>query len=129
MNQKILVIDDDPLNNILSSYIIKKELKTAEVNCFEKPTEGLEHLLDIPIEPPPTILFLDINMPEMNGWEFLEEFKKFDSRVQNQFRIYILSSSINPADIEKANSNIFVKDFISKPLNETVIQKIIQTGY
>ena len=129
MNQKILVIDDDPLNNILSSYIIKKVLNTAEVNCFEKPTEGLEHLLDISIEPPPTILFLDINMPEMNGWEFLEEFEKFDSRVQNQFRIYILSSSINPADIEKANSNIFVKDFISKPLNETVIQKIIQTGY
>ncbi len=131
MKQKILVIDDDPINNMLCTYIIKKTVNNVEINCFELPLEGLEHVItqyNEPHIPPPTILFLDINMPEMDGWDFLDEFKKMKSHIQNQFKIYILSSSINPIDIEKAKINIFVEDFLSKPLSEMVLQKIFKNN-
>ena len=131
MKQKILVIDDDPINNMLCTYIIKKTVNNVEINCFELPLEGLEHVItqyNEPHIPPPTILFLDINMPEMDGWDFLDEFKKMKSHIQNQFKIYILSSSINPIDIEKAKINIFFEDFLSKPLSEMVLQKIFKNN-
>ena len=128
MNQKILVIDDDPINNMLCTYLIKKTIKNSEIYCFEQPLEGLEHLIaqySGDYIPPPTLLFLDINMPEMDGWEFLDEFKKMESLIHTKFKIYILSSSINPADIEKAKINIFVKGFLSKPLNERILLEIM----
>ena len=100
MIQKILVIDDDPLNNMLCAYTIKKAFSDSKVSCFEMPHDGLEYVINQYNEgytPPPTIIFLDINMPEMDGWGFLDELKKMKSYIQNQFKIYILSSSINPS--------------------------------
>ena len=131
MIQKILVIDDDPINNMLCAYTIKKSFRNSEVCCFEIPHDGLDHVIsqyNAGYTPPPTIVFLDINMPEMDCWGFLDELKKMKSDIKNQFKIYILSSSINPADIEKAHANIFVEDFLSKPLNELILQKVINAN-
>lgn len=71
------------------------------------------------------ILFLDLNMPTMTGWEFLEAFDKMEEGLKKQYTIYILSSSIDPSDIERAKDNIYVKDFIEKPLNKDALKKIL----
>jgi response regulator RpfG family c-di-GMP phosphodiesterase len=124
LRRKFLLVDDDPLNNILSRLALENLAENIEVTDFDVPEKGLEYI-QTEFEDSPdqekTILFLDIDMPTMNGWEFLEEFEALKNPVKKQFDIYILSSSVDPRDIERANSNPLVMGFIEKPLNKTIL--------
>lgn len=71
-------------------------------------------------------MFLDINMPDIDGWDFLSVFAEMDEHIQKHFIIYILSSSIDPSDKTKAKSNIHVKEFLSKPLLTSDVERLIQ---
>jgi len=129
MNQvkKIVIVDDDPQNNSISKMALKKVLGEVEVTEFIIPERGLEYIeINFPqkLVIDRVTLFLDLNMPTMTGWEFLEKFKSFAEPVKMQFDIYILSSSINPKDIERAKGNPDVVDFIEKPLNRASLLKI-----
>lgn len=62
-------------------------------------------------------------MPQLNGWEFLDEFAKMDEHIHQQFTIFILSSSIDSCDREKASANKFVKDYLVKPLSMDLLKK------
>lgn len=72
----------------------------------------------------PELIFLDINMPVMNGWEFMDEFVKIRPALQKKIDIYILSSSTDSHDIQKAKSNPEVTDYIVKPLSPDFIKNI-----
>jgi CheY-like chemotaxis protein len=72
----------------------------------------------------PELIFLDINMPVMNGWEFMEEFVKIRSTIQKKIDIYILSSSTDSVDIQKAKSNPEIRDYIVKPLTPDLLKNI-----
>jgi len=63
-------------------------------------------------------------MPTMTGWEFLEEFDKLSENIKMQFQIFMLSSSVDPSDIERATSNPLVTDFIEKPLNKEALERM-----
>ncbi len=125
--EKFIVVDDDYINNKLCSYIIKKVFGNSEIKCFEFPAEGLNFIksaysnLDVSEQ---TILFLDINMPEINGWQFLDEFSKLEPHVHDQFTIYIVSSSIDPTDEEKAQQHPFVKGYFPKPINASILADV-----
>ena len=114
-------IDDDAINNMLSERMIKKHFPKIKSNSFLNATEAHELLKETNIEFPDAI-FLDINMPVMNGWDFLEVFEKLDLEIP----IYMLTSSIDPKDQEKAHKYSSVKDFISKPLKEDRLKMIIR---
>ena len=73
----------------------------------------------------PTVLLLDINMPSMTGWDFLNVFKDYSDDIHQQFITFILSSSVDDIDREKANSNPLVCRFISKPLKDEVIRQMV----
>ena len=114
---KYILVDDDYFTNILSNMMIQDTLGETDVKIFDKPENGLEYIKDnYDKAVGSTVLFLDINMPKMDGWEFLEQFKKYSSQIKQQISIYVLSSSVDHRDIEKANANQYVKGFISKPL-------------
>ena len=74
------------------------------------------------------IIFLDINMPIMDGWQFLDEYKIIKSSLKFKCKIFVLSSSINPDDIKKAESNVFVSKYLAKPLSMDNVDCIIN-GY
>lgn len=115
--QNYIVVDDDPLSNKICRVNIKKAVGEVEIKTFTSPEEGLAFIEDEFIKNvKPTILFLDINMPTINGWKFLERYEKFSDEIKSQITIYMLSSSISPSDMEKAKANKHVTDFISKPL-------------
>lgn len=114
-------IDDDAINNMLSERMIKKHFPKIKSTSFLNATEAHELLKEKNTELPDAI-FLDINMPVMNGWDFLEVFEKLDLEIP----IYMLTSSIDPRDQEKAHKFSSVKDFISKPLTEDRLKIIIK---
>ena len=122
-----IVVDDDPMNNLICKYTIHRYNSGAEIQIFTDPGKALEMIeetFDKSTENLDTVLFLDINMPTMSGWEFLDEFENFAKKIQKQFSIYILSSSIDASDKDKANVNSLVKGYISKPLSLDLMNEI-----
>ena len=124
---KVLLIDDDKINNFLNRSIIEKHCgNDCVVSEFINPEEAYDFLKDCAIanhENCPDVIFLDINMPEMSGFELLEKLNEENVHL-NKTRIYILSSSLDPNDIERSKRFETVSDFISKPLDKAKIEKI-----
>lgn len=129
MEDKIdfILVDDDPINNMLSELTISDVFPEAKIIAFTNPKEGLEFLLTSlgPSRGGKPILFLDLNMPIMSGWDFLAQFELAEQDVKAQLQINILSSSVDPMDLEKAKQNVHVNDFIEKPLTEEVLISLI----
>ncbi len=122
-----MLVDDNSVNNMLCGIFINEAVNEPVIKDFTVPEKGLDYILqEYPDNKIPTILFLDINMPTMSGWEFLEKFESFDEKIRDQFRIYIMSSSIHPGDRKKANDNKNVVDYIEKPLSEAAVLSILE---
>lgn len=123
---KFISVDDDDFNNSLCKLLIRRTLKINEVNTFTEGEKALEYLVTSfkkTGEQEVTVLFLDINMPNMDGWEFLEYFNKLDSTIKKNTHICILSSSIDSRDKEKAEKDSNVFRYFVKPLSsETLLE-------
>ena len=127
MKTRVLIIDDDPVNNFICRETIKMVKDDCEMIDFTSPEDGLKYIAGTyreTAENPPTLLFLDLNMNMMTGWEFLDEFYKFGSNITHVFRIYILSSSLDGTDKARSRQMPLVRDFVVKPLNPDVLKKI-----
>lgn len=112
----IVLIDDDPISTFVTEKLISKNVKEpCQFFKYQSAKLALEEIDGIR----PNYLFLDLNMPEMNGWDFLDRFKPANQDAQ----IYILSSSVDERDITKASQYQVVKEYLSKPL----IKKYIKT--
>ena len=125
---RFIVIDDDPLNNTICRLTIKKALGEVDVVTFTDPKEGLDYIGNEYAKDNgfvvTAVLFLDINMPIMNGWEFLEKYENLEHTVKNRIKVYILSSSVDERDIEKANSNKNIVNYLPKPIKKEMIINI-----
>ena len=129
ITSKFLLVDDDPINNFMSTRALKKYFGEVQIDDFTIPEDGLVFInsgsFNVSSETDgKTTLFLDINMPSISGWEFLDAFKLFEAAIKEQFNIYILTSSVDHNDIEKAKENPLVIDFIEKPLNNASLIKL-----
>ena len=118
--RRFIVVDDDPTNNLVCEHILKRNFNHAHINLFTEPEKALryisEHYSNVD-ERISTVILLDINMPIISGWEFLEEFGTLSDAVRSQFTIFMLSSSVDERDKEQAEKNPFVSGFFSKPLS------------
>lgn len=110
---KILLVDDDEIFLKLAELALNKEKPGMEIFKVYNGKEALEFLSDNQVD----VIYLDLNMPVMNGWGFLEEYatKEIDSKI------FILTSSIDPSDKERAKENPFVSAMLEKPLNKAKI--------
>lgn len=127
--KSILLIDDDNINNFIVVSKLKSIQLVENINFVENGKEGLSFILKCVENDPenlPGIIFLDINMPIMDGWEFLAEFDKIPIEYTSKMHIYMVSSSVYSEDIEKSKQYSSVKMFISKPLVRERIEQIIQ---
>ena len=125
---RFIVIDDDLINNTLCRMIIKGVTKETEIQTFNVPEVGFAYITNEYATnevDEPTILFLDINMPSWTGWDFLDNFDALDEKIKRQIKIYMLTSSVDPNDKEKAIANRNVVEYIVKPLNGKIVSEII----
>lgn len=116
MVSNLVLVDDDPLVNKMHKMLLKKYHANIAVVDFNSPQKALEHIAVHHTE----LIFLDINMPEIDGWEFLSRLKMHSLNA----KVIIVSSSIDPAEKNKAYSHDCVKDFISKPLTREKLNKL-----
>lgn len=125
----ILIIDDDEINNFIAAKLIDKIPPRAKVSTCVNGQEGINYVKEKLNNQNefPDIIFLDINMPLMNGWEFLEEYETIKNDIKKKVTINMLSSSVYNDDITKAETFTTVNKFISKPLTVDKIRDLYES--
>lgn len=123
----IAVVDDDSVYQFTASRTLKATKLTDQILQFPNGQEALEFLSSNSANAAklPDIIFLDINMPVTDGWMFLEEFKKLKEDFAKQVRIYMVSSSIDPRDLNRAKANPEVSDYVEKPISLTKFSELL----
>ncbi|WP_114750625.1 response regulator [Pleomorphovibrio marinus] len=119
----IVLIDDDPINNLINKRLIKKLEISPQVEEFLEAEKALSFIKDLP---PSTkmLALVDINMPVMNGWDFLLQYAPMV--VNREDKIIMLSSSIDFQDRQKSKKFSYVNGFIEKPLTPEKLEKLLQ---
>lgn len=123
--KKILLIDDNPVDNLISQRYISNARIAKECITIDSSLDAYDYLFEeIDSKDFPEVILLDLNMPIYNGFEFLDKIEKLKDKQLINSRVYILSSSTNSKDVQRAKSYKSVVDYFVKPLNEDTIKKI-----
>jgi CheY-like chemotaxis protein len=122
----VLLVDDNDTDNFISKRIIEITKFARRVEVKSSGKGALDYLKEHQSTPEniPNLIFLDINMPIVDGFVFLYEFEKFNELVRSKCKVIILSSSDNKRDIDKIVNNNHVIKFITKPLTEVALDEI-----
>ena len=121
----VLLIDDDDAVNMLNTIILRKSGLADNIVAVQSGEKGLEVLTEFQTENKwPGIIFVDINMPGICGWEFIERFKKDFVQFKDKCLICVLSSSLDPRDRENAKNSDMVDSYLSKPLSIDVVTSL-----
>lgn len=109
-----LVIEDNLIDQLVIKQLLKKVLDIDQVFIANNGQEGIQWLISRN-DHQPLIILLDIQMPIMNGLEFLEAFHKLKKGIKKEIQIYVLSSTLDPDEIAQVNTNKYVSGFLNKP--------------
>ena len=128
MNLKhLLLVDDDPTTNFFNEHLIQKMNVFNKIHVAENGQEALDKLDELYTKGESTdLILLDINMPIMNGFEFLDQYEKLHNKVRSSVVVCMLTTSLAKEDLEKAKEYDVLVDYIDKPLNEAKMLKLIR---
>lgn len=128
LKMKIFLIDDDPLSIFLTQHLLNLE-ELENIQTFLWAKDALAFLKNCTNEEIPAIIFLDLNMPDMSGWEFLDELVPLEPKLRGKCRIYILTSSLETSDNIRSQEYSLVYGLIHKPLSPEDIKLITQKEF
>jgi len=125
-----MLVDDNDIDIFLNKKLLRTTGITENTVAFHSAKEALDYLSEnanIP-EKLPSVILLDVLMPEVTGFQFLELFEKLPDSVKGVSKIVMLSSTIDPNDLERARSNRHVVDILKKPLEPVVLKQALAIG-
>ncbi|MEQ9438187.1 MAG: response regulator [Cyclobacteriaceae bacterium] len=128
MNQfsTVLIVDDDEITRFLLTAKLESLTFANQYQAYENAVEAL-HFLEKHkhiAQELPDLIFLDLNMPEMNGWEFLEMYKNIVSVFPKKIHMCILSSSVFEKDMERARAHPLVEEYLVKPVQKEALEEL-----
>jgi len=125
----ICLIDDDMIFRYLTQTLITKTHLVNEIDAFSNGLDAINFLKAVSLDDGklPDIILLDLFMPVMDGWGFLKEYEKLQPKLTKKIPIYIVTSSIDPADIQKSKAINLVIDFIVKPMTKETFLQIMHS--
>lgn len=125
---KICLVDDNSIENLILKQVIRHTNIPCNLMFFEHAENAIEFLESNKANKSvlPDIILLDINMPVMDGWDFLNAYKLMEDNFSKKMPIYMLTSSEDPSDISKAKSYSQVKDYLVKPLSVLKLQAVLK---
>lgn len=130
-NQKITcIIDDDEIYLFSVKKVIELNNFSGKIIAFRNGQEALEYFVNSQQDQAglPDVILLDINMPVMNGWEFIEAFRKIRPSISKDIMLYVVSSSVDKSDVDKARSFTAVNDYLVKPITASQLKTIYQAA-
>lgn len=125
----VFIIDDNPTDCFIAEKLIKLTHKQSRVATFQNPLQALEQLQTLAKTTPtdfPHLIFLDINMPIMDGWAFLEQYQTLSTELIRQCSLFMLSSSSAAHDVDKAKTYAPIKAYFSKPFTMDIIDQAFE---
>ena len=124
----ILLVDDDAATNYLHKRVVKEEGCAEQIVTADNGAAALKYLQQLAAEnqPPPELIFLDINMPVLNAWEFLEVYQKLPEEQKSKSVIVMLTTSLNPEDENRAGEYSEIASFKFKPLDKNMLTEVLE---
>ncbi len=125
-SRKVMVVDDNQIDLYIAEMVMKTTKFADEVICMGSAREALDYLKPLHDRPEelPYLIFLDINMPEMTGFDFLNEYKSLPENIRKKCIIMMLTTSLDENDRKLAEENVFVQRFLNKPLDKDKIAQL-----
>ncbi|WP_051892101.1 response regulator [Arenibacter algicola] len=125
--KKLMIVDDNKIDIFITIKLLSKYCFAKDVLQYTSAEKALEYLKEnnLNIENLPDLIFLDINMPIMDGFEFLDQFNKLDNNLHEHCKVCIVSSSISPHDVHKAKLERGISKFTSKPISKNFIESLM----
>lgn len=125
--KKLTLIEDDDVIVYLTQKLIRESNEVELLNVLKNGRKALDYFIEniSNLALLPDLIFLDLSMPILDGWQFLEEFEKIRTSIEKPIQLYITTSSISPKDLSKAEEYPFISDFIIKPISLENFNRII----
>lgn len=126
----VMLIDDNEIDNLINQKMIEASNITGRIYTHTGAKSAIEFLKnivqlnDLANQILPDVIFLDIDMPLMDGFQFLDEFEKLSNDIRKRCRIVMLTSSINPQDVNRSKQYSYVKKYINKPLSQESLEQL-----
>jgi len=121
-----IIDDDDIFRFIMKKHIINQDL-AENILCFENGKEAIKYILDHRLEEDklPDVMFLEINMPIMDGWDFVSAYNEAKKKIVKDATIFMISSSVDDRDISRAKDSEVITEYVTKPLDKQKIKELM----